>query len=77
MFSSVHKFNATVEGAGAMSRMRDGKAEMSPQSRMRRLNGSRRQVEISVPPIVPRLRRSVSVPEISRLRKQTHRLWRH
>lgn len=54
-----------------MSRMGDGKTEMSLQSRARRLNGSRRLAEVSVLPIVPCLRRSVSAPEIPCLRRQT------
>lgn len=54
-----------------MSRMGDAETEMSLQSRARRLNGSRRLAEVSVLPIVPCLRRSVSAPEIPRLRRQT------
>lgn len=55
--------------AGAMSRTRDGKTEMSVQSRARLLNGSRRLAEVSVFPSVPCLRRSVSAPEIPCLRR--------
>ncbi len=57
--------------AGAMSRTRDGKTEMSVQSRARLLNGSRRLAEVSVFPSVPCLRRSVSAPEIPCLRRPT------
>lgn len=57
--------------AGAMSRARHGKTEMSVQSRARLLNGSRRLAEVSVFPSVPCLRRSVSVPEIPCLRRPT------
>lgn len=57
--------------AGAMSRTRDGETEMSVQSRVRLLNGSRRLAEVSVFPSVPCLRRSVSAPEIPCLRRQT------
>ena len=56
--------------AGAMSRTRDGKTEMSVQSRVRLLNGSRRLAEVSVFPSVPCLRWSVSAPEIPCLRRR-------
>lgn len=55
--------------AGATSRARHGKTEMSVQSRARLLNGSRRLAEVSVFPSDPCLRRSVSAPEIPCLRK--------
>lgn len=58
-------------GAGATSWTRDGKAEMSVQSRVRLLNGSRHLAEVSVFPSVPCLRRSVSVPEIPCLQRPT------
>jgi len=66
---SVHKFTATAEEQGAMSRTRDVKTEVSVRSKVRLLNGSRRLAEVSVFPSASCLRRSVSAPEIPCLRR--------
>jgi len=54
-----------------MTRMRHGKTEMSVQSRVRLLNGSRCLAEVSVFPSVPCLLWSVSAPEIPLLQRHT------